>query len=78
MGVRLDTDMVKRKLEDYSVLASRIEKRLARFTVEQLEDDLRNYLPADHRRTMERGGYAELLAAARDVARQADAARESP
>jgi len=71
-GVAVDAGMVEKKFRDYSSPVVSIEDRIARFSVEQVRQDLENYLPRAYRERFQREGYGILLDAAREAGAEAD------
>jgi predicted nucleotidyltransferase component of viral defense system len=71
-GVKVDMDLVRRKLADYSVPRGGIEKRIAGTGQEAVARDLRSYLPRRYRDKFEEEGYRDVLNAAAAVAREVD------
>ncbi len=66
-GVKIDPDILKKKLMDYSITnKAALEKELI-FTEKELKKDLENFLPYTYRMKFSQEGYSSILASVKEA-----------
>lgn len=64
-GVKLDVELLKKKLKDYSAPPENLARGLGFSSAESIKSEMERFLPLKYRRQFEADGYAGMLEAAR-------------
>jgi predicted nucleotidyltransferase component of viral defense system len=64
-GIKLDVDLLKKKLKDYSTPPANLARGLEFASAENIKNEMERFLPQKYRRQFEADGYAGLLKEAR-------------
>ncbi|MBN2057386.1 MAG: nucleotidyl transferase AbiEii/AbiGii toxin family protein [Candidatus Saganbacteria bacterium] len=60
-GIKLDADLLKRKLSDYAASPADLARGLKLASAENIKNEMERFLPIQYRRQLEADGYAVLL-----------------
>ncbi|MFA6549438.1 MAG: nucleotidyl transferase AbiEii/AbiGii toxin family protein [Candidatus Margulisiibacteriota bacterium] len=60
-GIKLDADLLKKKLKDYSTPPANLARGLELASAESIKNEMERFLPQKYRRQFEADGYAGML-----------------
>lgn len=66
-GIKLDAELLRKKLKDYSTPITNLKRGLKLASAESIKTEMERFLPLKYRRQFEADGYAGMLKAARDL-----------
>lgn len=64
-GIKLNADLLKKKLKDYATLPANLARGLELASIENIKNEMERFLPQKYRRQFEADGYAGMLKEAR-------------
>ncbi|MBI5078955.1 nucleotidyl transferase AbiEii/AbiGii toxin family protein [Candidatus Saganbacteria bacterium] len=66
-GIKLDAELLKKKLGDYAVPPSNLARGLELASAESIKSEMEKFLPGKYRRQFEADGYAGMLKESRSL-----------